>query len=150
MTVSKQIDSDASHATNNGESQRRVWPGLSALPLSDVWTVVAAAKMTPKAAQWTAATRAGSAPSTVVKFEPKLITRAIKAIAVVAITSAKKTHSARRLSIATAAATNVIAVAERYWAHATSVVPGSILMLPASGTPSADAVLFQIECANAK
>src|SRR5262245_27662903 len=101
--------------------------------------------MTPKAAQ-VAATRAGSAPLTTVKSEPT--TRAINAIAVVAIIRAKKTHSARRLSIATAAATNAIAVAERYRANARSVAPGSILMLPASGIPSADAVLFQIGCAS--
>src|ERR1039458_2962811 len=75
---------------------------------------------------------------------PSAAAKPIIAIVVVAAVSANKTHSARRRSMATAAATNAIATAERYRAKEMSVAPGSMLILPASGRPSAAAALSQI------
>ncbi len=79
---------------------------------------------------------------------PKPAARTINAIKVVAVVSAIKIHSARRRSTATAAATNAIAATEMYRAKETRVSPGSMLMLPASGRPSAAAALSQIGLAD--
>ena len=57
---------------------------------------------------------------------PRPAAKTISAIMVVAAVSANKTHSARRRSTATAAATNAIATAERYRAKEMSVAPGRV------------------------
>ena len=79
---------------------------------------------------------------------PRPAAKTISAIMVVAAVSANKTHAARRRSTATAAATNAIATAERYRAKQMSVAPGSMLILPVSGRPSAVAALSQIGLAS--
>jgi hypothetical protein len=97
-------------------------------------------KITPIAAQSTAAMFPDCGNTTPVR----LTTNIVSPTPVVVTVSAKNTHSARRRSVATAAATNATAIAERYRAKETSVAPGSMLMLPVMGNPADASALFQI------
>src|SRR6516165_10861284 len=68
----------------------------------------------------------------------------ISATAVTAAVSANKIHSARWRSTATAADRKATAMTERYWPSAMILAPGSTLIVPAIGCPSAVSALRHI------
>jgi len=102
----------------------------------------APAMIIPKLVQSIACARKNGEGSTPAKTKWYVSTMA--AIAVTAAVSANRIHSARRRSTATAADMNARADMEKYWPSAMRLAPGSTLMAPWTGCPSAFSALVQI------